>query len=54
MFVRAGVAADAGEAVPEQPTGETHLSHLRDDRPPRAVLSSEAVDVDRVQAEQMA
>jgi len=38
VFVRTGVAADAGEAVLEDPTREELIGHLPDDRTPRAVL----------------
>ena len=37
--MRAGVAADAGEAVLEDPTREELIGHLPDDRTPRAVLA---------------
>ncbi len=37
--MRAVVAADAGEAVLEDPTREELIGHLPDDRTPRAVVA---------------
>ena len=48
VFVPAGVTADAGEAVLQDPTGEELVGHLRDDEPPGAVLPSEAFVLDRL------
>ena len=48
VFVPAGVTADAGEAVLQDPTGEELVGHLRDDEPPGAVLPSEAFVIDRL------
>ena len=51
--VRAGVTADACEAVIEDPIGEELAGDLRDDRAPRAVLAREALVVDRLQTVQV-
>jgi len=51
--VRAGVAADAGEAVLEDATRQELVGDLRDDRAPRAILAGEPLVVDRLQAVQM-
>jgi len=53
VLVRAGIAADAREAVLEHPTGEELVGNLPDDGPPRAVLAREAVVVDHLQAVQV-
>jgi len=58
VLVCAVVAADAREAVLEDPTGEELVGHLPDDRTPRAVLAgkalvkalAKALVVDRLQA----
>jgi len=51
--VRAGVTADACDAVIEDPIGEELVGDLRDDRAPRAVLAREALVVDRLQTVQV-
>ena len=51
--MRAGVAADAGEAVLQHATRQKLVGHLRDDGTPGAILAREAVVVDRLQAVQM-
>jgi len=53
VFVRAGVAADAGEAVLEDATRQELVGDLRDDRAPRAILAGKPLVVDRLQAVQM-
>ena len=46
ILVRAGVAADAGEAVFQHAAGEALVGDWRDDRTPRAVLAHETVVAD--------
>ncbi len=53
ILVRAGIAADARESVVEHAAGEERVSDLCDHGPTGAVLASEAVIVDRLQAMQM-
>jgi hypothetical protein len=53
ILVRAGIAADAGEAVLQHAEGEERISALGDDGMLGALLAREALVVDRVQAMQM-
>ena len=53
ILVRAGVAADAGEAVLEDAAGKELVGDLCDDGAPWAILAREALVVDRLQAIQM-
>jgi len=53
VFVRAGITADAGEAVLEHAAGEELVGHVANHRTPRAELAREALVVDRLQAMQM-
>gem|GEM_PF-6685995 len=52
ILVRAGVAADAREAVREHAARQKLVGYLSDDGTPRAVLAGEAVVVDRRHAQQ--
>ena len=53
VLVRTGVAADAREAVLEDPAREELVGNLSDDRTPRAVRAGEAVVVDGLPPMQM-
>ena len=53
VLVRAGVAADAGEAVLQHAAREELVSDLRDHGAPRTVLACEALIVDRLEPMQM-
>jgi hypothetical protein len=53
VLVRAGIAADAGEAVLEDAAGTELVGALRDDGAPRAGLARAALVVDRLEPMQM-
>lgn len=53
ILVRAGVAADAREAVLQHPAGEELVGHLRHNGTPRAVVPRKAAVIDRLQSVQV-